>query len=173
MIHVSFFFYIIKKQVPTILQALKWFSNASGSSVNKKKSEILTIHHSDVSDVCGIKVEQTIRYLGITIIKCSSERVKNNFFKCLKKVKTTFNCWSQRNLTIHGRVLPFKAEGISRLVYPTLPFYVNPKMCTEIDRTLFKFIWKTEYVNRKTVIRTFSKGGLNVLDFTTINYTIF
>ncbi len=44
-------------------------------------------------------------------------------------------------------------------------------MCSDIDRALFKFIWKnrTEYVKRKTIIRTFSEGGLNVLDFSTLN----
>ncbi len=160
-----------KRQVPIILEALKLFSHASGLSVNQTKSEIMTIHHSDISDVCGIKVKQTVRYLGIVINKCSSERTESNFSKCLLKAKTVFNCWSQRNLTIHGRVLLSKAEGISRLVYPALSLYVNPKMCSDIDRALFKFIWKnrTEYVKRKTIIRTFSEGGLNVLDFSTLN----
>ncbi len=47
-----------KRQVPIILEALKLFSHASGLSVNQTKSEIMTIHHSDISDVCGIKVKQ-------------------------------------------------------------------------------------------------------------------
>ncbi len=164
-----------KRQVPITLEALKLFSHASGLSVNHTKSEIMTIHHSDISDVCGIKVKQTVRYLGIVINKCSSERIESNFSKCLLKAKTVFNCWSQRNLTIHGRVLHSKAEGISRLVYPALPLYVNPKMCSDIDRALFLFIWKrkTEYVKRKTIIRTFSEGGLNVLDFSTLSIIIF
>lgn len=50
-----------KRQVPIILEALKLFSHASGLSVNQTKSEIMTIHHSDISDVCGIKVKQTVR----------------------------------------------------------------------------------------------------------------
>lgn len=160
-----------KGQVPTILQALKLFSLASGLSVNQSKSEIMTVHHSDMSDVCGIKVKQTVRYLGITITKCPVERIDSNFSKCLLNAKTVFNCWSQRNLSIYGRVLLSKAEGISRLVYPALSLYVNPKMCSDIDRALFKFIWKnkTEYVKRKTIIRPFSEGGLNVLDFSTLN----
>ncbi len=40
-----------KRQVPIILEALKLFSHASGLSVNQTKSEIMTIHHSDISDV--------------------------------------------------------------------------------------------------------------------------
>lgn len=35
--------------------------HASGLSVNQTKSEIVTIHHSDISDVWEIKVEQTVK----------------------------------------------------------------------------------------------------------------
>lgn len=114
------------------------------------------------------------RYLGIIINKCPHERVENNWTTCLHKAKMVFNVWSQRNLSIHGRVLLSKAEGISRLVYPALSLYVNSKMCTDIDRAIFKFIWKnrTEYIKRKTIIRPLSEGGLNVLDFRTLNIIV-
>ena len=156
-----------KRQVPIILEALKLFSDASGLSVNQSKSEIMTIYHSAIPDICGIKVKEKVRYLGIIINKCPHERVENNFSMCLHKAKMVFNCWSQRSLSIHGRVLLSKAEGVSRLVYPALSLYVSSKMCSDIDRAIFKFIWKnkTEYIKRKTIIRTLSEGGLNVLDF--------
>ena len=69
------------------------------------------------------------------------------------------------------RVLLSKAEGLSRLVYPALSLYVDRKTCAAIDSLLFKFVWRnrTEYVKRKTLIRQYSEGGLNVLDFQTIN----
>ncbi len=44
--------------------------------VKQTKSEIMTIHHSDISYVCGFKVKQTVIYLGIIITKCSSERIE-------------------------------------------------------------------------------------------------
>ncbi len=64
-----------------------------------------------------------------------------------------------------------KAEGISRLVYPALSLYVDSNMCSTIDKMLFKFIWrgKSEYVKRKTIIRNVSEGGVNALDFNTVN----
>ena len=70
-----------------------------------------------------------------------------------------------------GRILLSKAEGLSRLVYPALSLYVNRKTCADIDSLLFKFIWKNkrEYIKRKTLIRQYSEGGLNVLDFQTLN----
>ncbi|MGL4561575.1 MAG: RNA-directed DNA polymerase [Brevinema sp.] len=76
-----------KKQVPIILETIKLFSDASGLSVNQSKSEIMTIHHSNIPDVCGIKIKQKVRYLGILIDKSPHERVENNFSTCLQKAK--------------------------------------------------------------------------------------
>jgi len=79
-----------KRQVPIILEALKKFSNASGLFVNQSKSEIMTIHHSVIPDICGIKVKEKVRYLGIIINKSIHERVENNFTTCLHKAKMVF-----------------------------------------------------------------------------------
>ncbi len=76
-------------------------------------------------------------------------------------------------MTIYGRVLLTKAEGISRLVYPAFSLYVDQKTIKSINSLLFRFIWKnkTECVQRKPMIRNYKEGGLNALDFTTINQT--
>lgn len=112
-----------------------------------------------------------VKYLGITINRSTDERISQNFLPKIVKSKSIFNCWLQRDLTIMGRVLLSKAEGLSRLVYPALSLYVDRKTCAAIDSLLFKFVWRnrTEYVKRKTLIRQYSEGGLNVLDFQTIN----
>lgn len=160
-----------KDQVPVILEALKLFSDASGLSVNQSKSEIMAIHQLEDSCISGIQVKQIVRYLSIVISKSASERITENFSQRLQKTRNIFNCWLQRNVSIQGRVLISKAEGTSRLVYPALSLYVDSKMCAAVDKILFKFIWrgKTDYIKRKTIIRSLSEGGLNALDFDTIN----
>ena len=97
--------------------------------------------------------------------------MSSNFIPAIEKTRKIFNIWLQRDVTILGRVLLSKAEGISRVVYPALSLYVDPKTCSMIDSLLFKFIWKdkTEYVKRKTCIREYSNGGINALDFQTMN----
>lgn len=158
-------------QVPIVLQALNMFSRASGLTINKNKCEILTVHESDLVSIEGIKVKKEVKYLGITLSKSTSERISQNFHPKIENSKSIFNCWLQRDLSIFGRILLSKAEGLSRLVYPALSLYVDHKTCAAIDSLLFKFIWKhkTENIKRKALIRQFSEGGLNVLDFQTIN----
>ncbi len=48
---------------------------------------------------------------------------------------------------------------------------LTKKTCSSIDTMLFKVLWKnkTEYVKRKKLIRNTLEGGVNALDFSTLN----
>ena len=72
-----------------------------------------------------------------------------------------------------GRVLLTKAEGLSRLTYAAIPLFVNKKLFNSFDKLLFNFIWKNKmhYVKKSVIMNPFERGGLNVLDFTTLNNT--
>ncbi len=48
-----------------------------------------------------------------------------NFSIRLKKTQNMFNLWLQGDLSLYGRVLLSKAEGLSRFVYPSLSLYVS------------------------------------------------
>ncbi len=99
-----------EKQVPVILDALNLFSNASGLSGNRNKSEIMPVHSLDIDQIEGIEVKNSVRYLGILISKSPTDRIVDNFSQRIQKSKNIFNCWLQRNLTIYGRVLISKRK---------------------------------------------------------------
>ncbi len=86
-----------EKQVPVILDALNLFSNASGLSVNRNKSEIMPVHSLDIDQIEGIEVKNYVRYLGILISKSLTDRIVDNFSQRIQKSKNIFNCWLQRN----------------------------------------------------------------------------
>ncbi len=86
-----------EKQVPVILDALNLFSNASGLSVNRNKSEIMPVHSLDIDQIEGIEVKKSVRYLGILINKSPTDRIVDNFLQKIQKSKNIFNCWLQRN----------------------------------------------------------------------------
>lgn len=52
--------------------------------------------------------------------------------------------WLQRHLSIQGRVLLSKAEGISRSVYVSLSLDIPPEVTRQLDKMLFDFIWKNK-----------------------------
>lgn len=74
------------------------------------------VYDSDKTSVSGIKMKSYVKYLVIDICKSVSE----NFQSKLDKPIKIHDCWLQRDLTIYGRVLLTKSEGISCLLYPAL-----------------------------------------------------
>ncbi len=50
---------------------------------------------------------------------------------------------------------------------------VNKITCNAIDKSQFDFLWKdkTHYVKKSVVVNTSDYGGLNFLDFTTLDNT--
>jgi len=65
----------------------------------------------------GIPVKKEVNYLGVVISKNEKDRVSLNFNPASEKIKRKFNFWLLRDLSLRGRVLLSKAEGISRLTY--------------------------------------------------------
>ena len=49
--------------------------------------------------------------------------------------------WKQRHLTIIGRIMVAKAQGISNLIYSMSTQYTDEKMIKPVHTQLCKFIW--------------------------------
>lgn len=86
----------------------------------------MSVHSLNKDQIEGIKVKNSVRYLGILISKYPTDSILDNFSQRIQKSKNIFNCWLRRNLT-YGCVLISKAEGISRIVYLALSLYVDRK----------------------------------------------
>lgn len=131
------------------------------------KCEILSLHDCNNSVIENIPVKDSVKYLGIFVTKNVIARQHLNFTQRLKRTKSIFNVWLQRDLSILGRVLLSKAEGLSRFVYPSLSLFVNYSTATEGNRIFLDFIWKNKSHKLKKSVLSNSKadGGLEVLDF--------
>ena len=64
------------------------------------------------------------------------------------------NMWLQRDLSIFGRILLTKAEGISRLVYPALSLYVQDSTSKEMNNVFGNFALFQTY-KKNCVVFTF------------------
>ncbi len=137
------------------------------------KCELLSLKQCDLPSICGIPIKNEVTYLGIKIVKDEERRCELNFSPVIDKTKKNLNHWLLRGLSLRGRVLITKAEGISRLTYTALSLAVNDNICKTIDNMLFNFLWKnkTHYIKKSVIMNTTENGGLNFLHFTTLNYT--
>lgn len=162
-----------KSQIQIALQVTGEFSEASGLKLNINKSEILCLYKTDEQRMFNIPVKQTVKYLGIHITKDLGLRQQLNFFPKIKKAKSILNLWLQRDLSIFGRVLLSKAEGVSRFVYPAMSLFLNDALCKEINSLFINFVWKNRHHHLKKEILSLGRaeGGLEVLNFFHLNST--
>ncbi len=152
---------------------IKCFSKASGLKLNLDKCELLAIKTCSSPSLYSIPVKSQVTYLGVSICKDDKARCRLNFDPVVGKAKGKFNSWLQRDLSLRGQTLVAKAEGISRMTYPALSLHIDKSVCAEIDRILFDFLWKhrRHYVKQSVVINKYEYGGLNFLDFASLNNT--
>jgi len=126
-----------------------------------------TCNHNNI-----IPVKVIVDYLGIKICKDKKERNNLNFTPIIRKIKPKLNSWLMRYLSLKGRILLSKTEGLlSRLVYTALALDVPQLIIKEVDIILFNFIWKNRphYLKKTVLCNPIEDGGLNVLDFNTAN----
>ena len=64
----------------------------------------------------GIETVEKIKILGIwfsATVQCADDNIE----PVMTKIKNTINSWSQRNLTIKGRITVSKSLMVSQMVY--------------------------------------------------------
>lgn len=162
-------------EIPKILQIIDTFSKASGLNLNIKKCEILPLNqNSDVASVCNIPLKSTVKYLGMQITKDQNDLEKLNIWDKVHKCSNFLNNWSQRDLSILGRILLTKTESISRLIYPAYSIGVPNSAIKSINQINFNFIWKrkTHYIRQGNLIKSYEEGGLQAIDFDSLNGTL-
>ena len=84
-----------KYQIGPTIQLIHEFSKASGLHLNIEKCEILSLFDTDDEYTKDMLPTQQL-----------------NFLPRLKKTKNIMNMWLQRDLSVFGRILLTKAEGI-------------------------------------------------------------
>ncbi len=70
-----------------------------------------------------------------------SVRQQLSFNNKINKTKMIFDNWLRRDLSISGRILLTKVEGLSRLIFPGLSLFVQDSW-KDINRLLVNFCWK-------------------------------
>ena len=115
--------------------------------------------------------------LGIKIVHNRKLLIRLNYYPLIQKVKTQLNIWSQRNISLYGKITVIKTFALSQLVYilSVLPSpdsisskKSDPNECdffNVIERILYEFIWggaKKDKIKRSTLLKSYEEGGLKM-----------
>jgi exonuclease III len=153
-----------KEQLKLTLEIVKSFGPISGLEMNMDKSEVLELGES--AEGCGLKIQTEVKVTGIWFAKEQSRMNELNWEGCLSRIKTLYNAWSGRRLTIIG-----KANIIRAQVQPLISFIAGSqclpaKIEEKLNKMTFAFLWNgADKVVRSLSYQRLNKGGLNIPNF--------
>ena len=157
------------------LTIFKDFKNVSGLTLNVLKCEAMWIgcfknrqdYHHDFNWKNKIKI------LGVYFSNNTpASRIEENYTNRIATIKRLISTWEKRDLSIIGKILIVKTFLLSQLIYLMQAFIIPENVLIDINRLLFRFIWKKKNNNKKAfekVKRTimcadYSLGGLKMIN---------
>lgn len=151
--------------VSKVLSITEQFCKASGSSLNKDKSEIMFYGKWDTAVGKDLNVKRDcIKILGVNFGSVGDGT--KNWEEVGVKVKKKLGYWKLRNLTLEGKVLIVKAVILPVLLYTSMIFPPAKQTVCVLRRELFQFFWgsKWERLRREIVGKGKLKGGKGLPD---------
>jgi hypothetical protein len=151
-----------------MFQILKKFEEYAGLKLNKTKTEAMWLGKdmNNRATPLEIKWVKQIHSLGIFFSYNTDYVMQKNFMDRAKEFKQILDMWSQRDLSLIGKITILKSLAFSKIIYQCGVFTSPPNFVEQINDIAYKFIWnnKPDKVKRMTIIADYEKGGLKMLD---------
>ena len=123
---------------------LSLFEKCSGLKINQTKSEMLWLgslrHRKDAFLDLQMSGEP-VYALGVHFTYDLEASDKKHFFEKLGSLKKTLHVWSQRDLSIFGRINIIKTLALSKLLFICSVMDTHKDFCKEVNKITFDFIW--------------------------------
>ena len=142
--------------------------------MNSIKSELLWLgswrHRKD--KILNLQInEEPVYALGVHFAYERDEVLQRNFWDKLISLKKLLNIWSQRDISVYGRINLVKSLVLSKLVFICSVMETPKLFVDEVNKIVLDFIWnhKPPKIKYTTLIKTKPEGGLDMKDFTLFN----
>jgi exonuclease III len=157
-----------EKSLENMFILLKLFEQYAGLKLNKTKTEAMWLGKdiNNTSTPLAIKWVKQVHSLGIFFSYDTDSVMLKNFMDRAKEFKRILDMWTQRDLSLIGKITILKSLAFSKIIYQCGVITPPPKFLEQIIDTAYKFIWnnKKDKVKRKTLIADYKHGGLKMLD---------
>ena len=151
-----------RESLNELIKILNNFRKISGLEINLGKTEGLILgKNSNAFESAGIKIVTEIKITGINF-GYDRDRVDDlNFNPILMKMARRFNDWRGRNLSVLGKVLVSKAQGMSQLTFAASLTMVPDWVIKQATTLIYKFIWGgPDKITRELACKDYEEGGL-------------
>lgn len=148
-------------------EVIEEFGNASGLQVNDNKTKLMWLgaDRGERKAVRNIEASSKLKILGVWF-SATEQCTDDNINPVVNKIKNVTNSWSQRSLTIKGRITIVKSLLISQFVFIAITSKIPNADIKQIDSHIMRFLWRGRppKVARSTLRQRVKDGGLNATD---------
>lgn len=126
-----------------VIQTVTEFGKISGLELNLEKCEFMwlgRLRHCR-QPICGKTPSEKLKILGVWF-SASQECNDMNVEPVISKVKNVLDQWSQRGLTIKGKITVAKSLIVSQLVYLMSAVSIERTPLDLIQGNIMKFVWR-------------------------------
>ena len=112
--------------------------------------------------------------MGVWFSTLEGKSHNPSFIEKIEKVRSILGKWSARRLTLLGKTTIIKTLAASQIVYILSSLPTLPDILKTINSTLYNFLWdgKGDKIKRTTMINSYPKGGLKMLDIQSLNESL-
>ena len=153
----------------TFISVMDDFREASGLALNMEKSNVMWLgtdkHREDsIREISAVK---TVKTLGI-YFSASEKCVSKNVDPICRKIENVINIWSQRTLTLKGRITVCKSLIASQLVYLCACVKIPQRNIAVLQSKIMRFLWRGRppKVSQRILCQNIEDGGLNAVNLT-------
>ena len=153
------------------------YGDCGGLKRNTAKTEALWLGKNAArkDTPFGIKWPETpISALGTSFSHNYKLCEWENFTPKINKLKTVFNVWSQRDLSVYGRITIAKTLGLSKLLFSSACICTPAHVIDKVNRLIVYFVWrgKKPKIKSDTLIGSKDQGGLDLPEYETFSKSL-
>ena len=154
-----------------VLKLISLFHMFAGLKLNKTKTEAMWLgkHRNCIEQPLGLKWVKEVHSLGIFFSYDTDYVIQKNFTDKSKIFKKVLDLWSQRDLSLIGKITILKSLAFSTLTYQCCSLTPPEDFIKTVNDMAFSFLWskKPDKIKIKTIIADYLDGGLKMLDIET------
>ena len=126
------------------LELLDKFHVCTGLKLNKAKTQIFYLgntNHRPNDNINGITVVgDKFKALGIYFNRNRNAMVIDNLEQRYNRFQNILNIWSQRDLSLKGKIVILKSLALPQLLYTTSVIYTPSVFIEKVDSAMLKFV---------------------------------
>lgn len=142
-----------------LLELLDLFQQCSGLKINSTKSEAIWLgkytERNNCSKLYDLKWPQDpIVALGTAFSYDADKCEIKNFHEKATKMQQMLNLWSQRDLSLYGKITIAKTLGLSKMIFSSACLPTPSHIVSSIDKMVTAFVWnnKPAKIKRESMI---------------------